>query len=198
HNFDLHARLERVGLSRFRDAARVIKIKKDKMTVFHDIDEGHNKFTFEELGMMFSTKFGVVEDGVNAFIHVKDEVKNVNVLWQKFTKHKEPITKKWGEYAIKINEIHKKQYGVMKRTSHLDVVAIHEDDDWFRHNFKIKDAIDKAYDPSLVKSILEPMMGTTDARGVLIKRTEFPRPPRIPTIVEPLFPDAGSSQRKLR
>lgn len=196
HNFPLHDRLERVNMGRLRDAARIIKISQEKMEVNYDIEEGQDKFTFEELGRLFSSDFGVVLDCVCKFIHVKDDVKGVNVLWQKFSKRKEPITKVWGNYGVKINELHKKHYGKLKTTSHLDVVAIHEDDDWFLHNFKIKEAIDKAYDPVYVKSVLEPMMGTTDARGVLQERREFPRIPRKPTIVKPLFPGMPSYQRK--
>jgi len=196
-NFNFHERLARVGLGHFRDPTRIIKGKKSALIFHHDIDMMHPQFTIEELRRMFGIDFGVVEDGIIEFIHVKDELNNVNVLWQKFTKFKEPIIKIWDDYAIKINELHVRYYGKRKTTSHLDVVAVHEDDDWFKNNYKVKEAINKAYEPSLVKSILEPMMGETDARGVLIKRTEFPREPRRPTEVELLFPGAPSFQRKL-
>jgi len=198
HNFDLHARLERVGLGRLRDAARFIRRTQERLEINYDIEKSPNKVTFEEMGKMFGTDFGVVVDGVSGFIHVKDEMRNFNVLWQKFTQHIEPITKSWGNYGVAINELHTSHYGRMKTTSHLDVVAIHEDDDWFMHNFKIKEAMDKAYDSRFVKAVLEPMMGETDARGVLTERREFPHTPRTPTIVKPLFPDAFAYQRTLR
>lgn len=196
-NFDLNARLSRVGLGHFRDPTRIIIGKKAEVIFRHNIDEMHTQFTIKELRTIFGTDFGVVEDGVIDFIHVKDELNNVNVLWQKFTKFKEPITKIWDDYAIKINELHIRHYGKKKTTSHLDVVAVHEDDDWFKNNYKVKEAINNAYEPSFVKSKLEPMIAETDARGVLQKRTEFPPPPRRPTSVELLFPDAKRFQRKL-
>ena len=197
HNFDFHARLARIGLGHFRDPTRIIKSQKAEVIFRYDVDEGHPQFTIEQLRNIFGIQFGVVEDGVIEFIHLKDNLNNVNVLWQKFTRFKEHLTKIWDAYAKAINELHLRNYGKMKKTSHLDVVAIHEDDDWFYNQYKVREAINNAYEPSFVKSKLEPMIAETDARGILLKRIEFPPRPRRPTSVELLFPDAKRFQRKL-
>ena len=190
HNFDFHARLSRIGLGHFRDPTRIIKSQKAEVIFRFDTDEGHPQFTIEQLRKIFGIQFGVVEDGVIEFIHIKDNLNNVNVLWQKFTRFKEPNTKIWDAYAKKINELHLRNYGKMKKTSHLDVVAIHGDDDWLFNQYKVREAINNSYDPSFVKSKLEPMIAETSARGVILKRIEFPPPPSSPTPVEFLFPDA--------
>lgn len=192
-NLDFHNRLASVGLGHFRDPTRIAITKKAEVTLRHDIEKMHPQFTVEDLRNLFGTTFGIVEDGVIEFIHVKDvkdESNNVNVLWQKFTKFKIPLTKIWDTYALKINELHVEHYGRMKKTSHLDVVAIHKDDDWFKNNYKVQEAIDNAYEPSFVKSILAGMISDTDARGVLLKRTEFPPLPQVQPSVELLFPEA--------
>lgn len=190
HNFDFHARLARIGLGHFRDPTRIIKSQKAEVIFRYDVDEGHPQFTIEELRNIFGIQFGVVEDGVIEFIHVKDNLNNVNILWQKFTRFKDTNTKIWDAYARQINELHLRNYGKMKKTSHLDVVAIHEDDDWFYSQYKVGEAIENSYDPNYVKSKLEPMIAGTSARGVIFKRIEFPPLPSSPTSVVNLFPDA--------
>ncbi len=189
-NLDFHARLAEKGLGMFRDPTRIAITKKAKVTLRHDTEKMHPQFPFESLRNLFGTTFGIVEDGVLELIHVKNKLKNVNVLWQKFTKSKISHTKTWDTYALKINELHVKHYGKKKKTSHLDVVAIHKDDDWFKNNYKVKEAIENAYEPSFVKSILASMISDTDARGVLLKRTEFPPLPQVQPSVELLFPAA--------
>ncbi len=190
-NLDFHARLASVGLGMFRDPTRLAITKKAEVTLRHDSEKMHPQFTFEGLRKLFGNKVGVVEDGVIEFIHVKDELNTVNVLYQKFTKFKSPLTKIWDTYALKINELHIRHYGKKKKTSHLDVVAIHEDDDWFKNNYKVREAIENAYDTSLVKSVLAGMISATDARGVLLKITEFPPVPQVQPSVELLFPAAS-------
>jgi len=189
-NLDFHARLASVGLGHFRDPTRIGITKKAELKLRHDTEKMHPQFTLEDLTILFSNEFGVVEDGVIEFIHVKDEEHNINVLWQKFTKSKIRLTKIWDDYAEKINELHFRQYR-KKKTSHLDVVAIHEDDDWFKNNYKVHEAIEKAYEPSSVKSVLADMKSVTDARGVLLKRTEYPPVPQEQPSVELLFPAAS-------
>jgi len=187
-NLDYHAKLSRMGLGQFRDPTSVIIGKTAKLRFHHDIDEGHTQFTTEQLRKIFGNQYGVVEDGVIEFIHLKDNLNNVNVLWQKFTRFKEHLTKIWDAYAKAINELHLSNYGKMKKTSHLDVVAIHEDDDWFYNQYKVREAINNAYNPSFVKSTLDPMIAGTFARGVILKRTEFPPRPPSTTAVVKLFP----------
>lgn len=190
-NSDFHNRMVRRGLGQFRDPTRIIITKKAEVKLRYDTEKMHPQFTFESLRNLFGTSFGVVLDGVIEFIHVKDELHNVNVLWQKFTKFKHPLTKTWDKYAIEINKLHLKEYNTRKKTSHLDIVAVHEDDDWFKNNYKVKEAIENAYDPSFVKSILARILFDSDARGVLWVRTEFSPPPQAQPSVELLFPAAS-------
>ncbi len=188
-NLDFQARLASVGLGMFRDPTRLAITKRAEITLHHDTEKMHAQFTDEDLSKLFGNKVGVVEDGVLEFMHVKNDIHNVNILWQKFTKFKSPLTKIWDDYAKEINELHIRHYGKKKTTSHLDVVAIHEDDDWFKNNYKVKEAIEKAYDPSFVKSTLAGMISDSDARGVLFVRTEFPPPPQVQPSVKLLFPE---------
>ncbi len=187
-NLDYHARLTQMGFGMFRDPTSVIIGKTAKLRFRHDIDEGHTQITIEQLRKIFGIQYGVVEDGVIEFIHVKDTANNVNVLWQKFTRFKEYLTKIWDAYGKAINDLHFLNYGRLKKTSHLDVVAIHEDDDWFYNQNKVREAIINAYNPSFVKSKIGPMILETSARANILVRTESQPQPPAPTTIVKLFP----------
>lgn len=192
-SFNISKELAKAGLSQFSDTVRTKFLKTAILRFNYDVSRLHPPIKMSQIRKLFGTSVGVVEDGVFDYMHVKDIVDGTNFLWAKFTKHTHPLTKVWDKYAEIINELHKLHYPLPRKrkrhvaTSHLDIVAVHEDDDWFLNKNKARDAIDKAYIEDYVKEKLSPMLEGTVARGVLYKRIEYPQPSALPTEAEPLF-----------
>lgn len=189
--FNIDARLAKAGLSQFSDSVNITIPKTTVWTFNYGGARRDPHIEMSQIRTLFGNQVGAVEDGVIDYMHVKDGVDGTNFLWAKFTKRKHLLTKVWDEYAEIINELHKLHYDKLKTTSHLDIVAIHEDDDWYLNKDKARDAIENAYIEDYVKEKIYPMLEGTVARGVLYKRTEYPQPSAPPTITEPLFPEGG-------
>ena len=190
-SFSISARLTNVGLGQFSDPVSTTFLKTAILRFNYGVSRGHPPIEMSQIRTLFGNQVGVVEDGVIYYTHVKDGVDGTNFLWAKFTKRKHPLTKVWDKYAEIINKLHKLHYDKLKATSHLDIIAVHEDDDWFLNKDKARDAIDNAYIEDYVKEKLYPMLEGTVARGVLYKRIEHPPPSALPTEAEPLFPEGG-------
>jgi len=188
-SFNIRAELAKAELGQFRDSVSTSFPKTAILRLNYGVSRGHPPIEMSQIRTLFGNRVGVVEDGVIHYMHVKDGIKGTNFLWAKFTKRKHQLTKIWDKYAEIINELHKLCYDELKVASHLDIVAVHEDDDWFLNKDKAREAIENAYIEDYVMKKLYPMLEGTVARGVLYKRTEYPQPSAPPTEAEPLFPE---------
>ena len=187
--FDLRKALAKAGLADFWEPMRRKDFATGVAELDYDRSEGHAPINMRQMRMLFSTKVGIVEDGVIHYMHVRDKISGINFLWGKFTKHRHGLPKKWGNYSKVINELHELHYGKRKRASHLDVIAVHPDDDFANNPTKAVNAIKNAYREEYVMDKLYPMLEGTDARVVVMKRGEYPPALPLPTEVEPLFPE---------
>ena len=131
-----------------------------------------------------------IRDGVVRFVHAKGHPDGPFILWKSYAQHK--YRGEWNRWGRTIKDNIKEAYKgpFLKRPTAvgcLDVLAVHEKEDWWEHKKTILEAIGKARNVNYVKEVLQPLVIDKKAEGVIWERSEPKKAPPTEVKVKKLF-----------
>jgi len=202
--FDLNKALENVktkdgvDLTSYRDTIKMpgkypaTPIRKTlPIRVCYDINE-HNPL---DPGIAMKQLYHLVtlreiRDGVIRFVHAKGHPDGPFFLWKSYPEHKDlGEWTPWGE-VIKENLQDAYKGPFLRRPTVLgclDIVAVHEKEDWWKHKKTILEAIGNTRNTHYIEKVLEPLVIGKKAEGLIWERLEPKRARRKEEKLRKLF-----------
>ena len=131
-----------------------------------------------------------IRDGVVRYIHAKGHPDGPFFLWKSYPQHK--YMGKWNAWGAIIKDNLEDAYKgpfIRRPTAIgcLDVLAIHEKEDWWKHKKTILEAVGNARNPNYIRQELEPLLIDKKAEGLMWERSEPKKAPPTEVKVKKLF-----------
>jgi hypothetical protein len=131
-----------------------------------------------------------LRDGVVRYIHAKGHPEGPFFLWRFHPQHK--YAGKWNAWGEIIKDNLKVAYKrpLLRRPTAigcLDILAVHEKEDWWMHKKTILEAAENARNPDYIRKELEPLLIHKKAEGLMWERSEPKKAPPTEVKVKKLF-----------
>ena len=131
-----------------------------------------------------------IRDGVARYIHAKGHPDGPFFLWKSYPQHK--YYGEWNAWGmiIKDNLEHAYKGPFVRRPTAigcLDILAVHEKEDWWKHKKTMLEAFGNARKPDYIRKELEPLLIDKKAEGLMWERSEPKKAPPTEVKVKKLF-----------
>ena len=133
---------------------------------------------------------GKIRDGVVRFIHAKGHPDGPFFLWKSYPQHK--YYGEWNKWGMiikgNLEDAYKGPF-VRKPTAIgcLDILAVHEKEDWWEHKKTMLEAFDNARNPNYIRKELGPLLIDKKAEGLIWERSEPKKAPPTEVKVKKLL-----------